>query len=90
MGQADALPILVGYLGDNLSGDIAGRGKAVGLLNPGLADNRAVLQHVLQVHQVAVVHAGQNNRSRNGKWMMPSLSASTMSWEGASSWSGPC
>ena len=28
----------------------------MGLLNPGLADNRAVLQHVLQVHQVAVVH----------------------------------
>ena len=58
MGQADALPavLVAGYLGDNLSGDIAGRGKAVGLLNPGLADNRAVLQHVLQVHQVAVVH----------------------------------
>ena len=58
MGQADALPavLVAGYLGDNLSGDIAGRGKAVGLLNPGFADNRAVLQHVLQVHQVAVVH----------------------------------
>ncbi len=58
MSQADTLAaVLVGsHLSDDLSGDIAGGGKAVGPLNLGAGDDRAVLQHILQVDQVAVVH----------------------------------
>ena len=58
MGQGDGLTAVLvgGYLGHNLSGDVAGGGKAVGPLNEGPGDDGAVLQHVLQVHQVAVVH----------------------------------
>ena len=58
VGQADALAaVLVGrHLRDDLGGNVAGGGKAVGLFNIGAGDHGAVLQHVLQVHQVAVVH----------------------------------
>ena len=42
---------------DNLGRDIAGREEAVRLLDHGLADHGAVLQHVLQVDEVAVVLA---------------------------------
>ena len=58
MSQADALPavLVAGYLRDDLGGDIAGGGEAMGLLNPGLADHGAVLQHILQIDQIAVVH----------------------------------
>ena len=58
MGQGDRLPAVLvgGHLRDDLGGDVAGGGKAVGPLNEGTGDDGAVLQHVLQVHQVAVVH----------------------------------
>jgi len=58
MGKADALAaVLAGsHLGNDLRGNIAGGGEAVGLLNQGTADDGAVLQHILQVHQIAVMH----------------------------------
>ena len=58
MGQGDALAaiLIAGHLGDDLGGDVAGGGKAVGPLDHGACDDGAVLQHVFQVHQVAVVH----------------------------------
>ena len=58
MSQGDGLPAVLvgGHLGDDLGGDVAGGGKAVRPLDEGPGDDGAVLQHVLQVHQVAVVH----------------------------------
>ena len=58
MRQRNALAAILGAgnLSHCLCRDIACRGKAVGLLDQGSADNRAVLEHVLQVHQAAVVH----------------------------------
>ena len=58
MGQADALTaVLVGsYLCNDLGGNVAGSGEAVRLLNIGAGNNGAVLQHIFQVHQIAVVH----------------------------------
>ena len=58
MGQADALAaVLVGsHLCNDLGGDVAGGGEAVGLLNEGARDDGAVLEHVVQIDQVAVVH----------------------------------
>ena len=58
MGQRDGLPAILvrGHLGDDLGGDVAGGGEAVGPLDHGAGDHSAVLQHILQVHQVAVVH----------------------------------
>ena len=58
MCQANALAAVLaaGHLGDNLGGNVAGGGKAVRLLDKGTADNCAVLQHVLQIDQIAVVH----------------------------------
>ena len=58
MGQADALTAVLvgGHLCNDLGGNVAGGGKAVGLFDIGAGDDRAVLQHILQVHQVAVVH----------------------------------
>ena len=58
MGQADALSaVLVACdLGDDLSSDVAGGGEAVGFLDEGVADNGAVLEHILEVHEIAVVH----------------------------------
>ena len=58
VGQADGLTaILVGcHLGDDLRGDIAGGGEGMGLLDHGAGDDGAVLQHIVQIHQVAVVH----------------------------------
>ncbi len=48
--------VLVGsHLCDNLRCYIAGSEEAVRLLDHGLADDRAVLQHILQIDQVAVV-----------------------------------
>ena len=44
------------HLRDDLSRDVAGCGKAVGLFNFGFADDGAVLQHILEVYEVAVVH----------------------------------
>ena len=58
VGETDGLAavLVAGHLGHDLGGDIAGGGKAVGPLDEGAGDDGAVLQHVLQVHQVAVVH----------------------------------
>ena len=58
VGQADALAAVLvgGHLRDDLGGDVAGSGKAVGLFDEGARDDGAVLQHILQVDQVAVVH----------------------------------
>ena len=56
--QADALTaVLVARdLRDDLRRDVAGGREAVGLLDEGVADDGAVLQHVLEVDEVAVVH----------------------------------
>ena len=58
MRQGNGLSaILVGrHLGDDLGGDVAGGGEGMGLLDQGAGDDGAVLQHVLQIHQIAVVH----------------------------------
>ena len=58
MGQRDGLAAVLGgsNLGDNLRRDVAGRREAVRLLDQRARDNGAVLEHVLQVHQVAVMH----------------------------------
>ena len=41
-------------LSHNLRSDVTGRGEAVGLLDHGIRDHGAVLQHVFQVHQLTV------------------------------------
>ena len=58
VGQADALAaVLAGrHLGDDLGGNVAGSGEGMRLLDQGAADDGAVLQHIVQVDQVAVVH----------------------------------
>ena len=58
MRQADALAaVLVGrHLRNDLGRDVAGRREGMRLLDQGARDDGAVLQHVVQVHQIAVVH----------------------------------
>ncbi len=58
MRERDTLSAVLtaGNLGDTLCGHIAGRGKALGRIDHRLTDHRAVLQHILQVDQTAVVH----------------------------------
>ena len=58
VGQADALAaVLAGRdLRNNLCGNVAGRGEGVRLFNQSAADDRAVLQHIVQIDEVAVVH----------------------------------
>ena len=58
MGQADALAaVLVGSdLCDDLSRNVAGGGEAVRLLDISAGNDRAVLKHVFQIDQIAVVH----------------------------------
>ena len=58
MGERDALSAVLGAgdLGNDLRGNIARCGETVGLFDHGLTDDRAVLQHVLQIDQTAVVH----------------------------------
>ena len=58
VGQGDGLAavLVTGHLSDDLGGDVAGGGEAVGTLDQRTGDDGAVLQHVLQIHQVAVVH----------------------------------
>ena len=58
MRKADALAaVLVACdLRDDLRRDIAGRGEAVRLLDQRAGDDRAVLQHILEVYEVAVMH----------------------------------
>ena len=57
MGQRKGLSavLVAGHLRNDLRGDVAGSEKAVRLLDHGLADDGAVLQHILQVDQVTVV-----------------------------------
>ena len=43
------------HLCHDLGGHVAGSEEGVGLLDHGLADDRAILQHVLQIDEVAVV-----------------------------------
>ena len=58
MGQRDGLAAVLGgsNLGDDLRRDVAGGREAVRLLNQRTRDNSTVLEHILQVHQVAVMH----------------------------------
>ena len=57
MGQGKALSavLIAGHLRDDLRRDVAGSKEAVRLFNHGLADDSTVLQHILQVDQVAVM-----------------------------------
>ncbi len=49
--------VLIGcYLSNDLGGDVAGSREAVWLLNQSAGDNSAVLEHIFQVDQTAVVH----------------------------------
>ena len=56
--EADALAavLVTCNLRDDLRGDVAGGGEAVRLFNERAGDDRAVLQHVFEVYEVAVVH----------------------------------
>ena len=58
MSQRNRLATVLGgsNLGDDLRRDVAGGREAVRLLDQRTRDNSAVLEHVLQVHQIAVVH----------------------------------
>ena len=58
MSQRDGLPAVLAArdLGDDLRGDVASGREAVRLLDERAGDDRAVLEHVLEVHEVAVVH----------------------------------
>ena len=58
MSQGEGLSavLVAGHLRHDLGGDVAGGGEAVGLFDERTGDDSAVLQHVLQIHQVAVVH----------------------------------
>ena len=57
MGQREGLSavLIAGYLCDDLCGNVTCGKEAVRLLNQCLADNRAVLEHILQIDQVAVM-----------------------------------
>ena len=44
------------HLRDDLRGDVAGRREAMRALDERAGDDGAVLQHVLEVHEIAVVH----------------------------------
>ena len=54
-GEGLSAVLVAGYLGYNLCGNVAGGKEAVGLLNQCLADDSAVLEHVLKIDQVTVV-----------------------------------
>ena len=58
MRQTDGLPAVLvrGDLRDDLRGDVAGRREGMRLFDQRAGDDRAVLQHVLKVDQIAVVH----------------------------------
>ena len=58
MRERDGLAAVLGG-GDlcyGLGGNIAGRGKALGLFYHGFAYHCSVLEHVLEIYQTAVVH----------------------------------
>ncbi len=59
MLQRDRLAAVLaaGDLGDDLRRDVAGSREGVRLLDHGAGDHGAVLQHVVEVDEVAVVHA---------------------------------
>ena len=58
MRKGDGLPAVLvgGDLGDDLGGDVTRRAEGVRLLNQGAGDNRAALEHILQIDQATVVH----------------------------------
>ena len=58
MGEADGLAAVLvgGHLGNDLGGNVAGGGERMRLLDEGAGNDGAVLEHVLQIHQIAVVH----------------------------------
>ena len=57
MGQSKGLSavLIACYLCYDLGGNIAGRVKGMRLLDHGFTDNSSILQHVLQINQIAVV-----------------------------------
>ena len=57
MGQRDRLAavLVAGHLCHDLGGNVAGSKEAVRLLDHGLTDNCTVLEHILQIDQVAVM-----------------------------------
>lgn len=57
MGEREGLSavLIAGYLCDDLCGNVTCGKEAVRLLNQCLADNRAVLEHILQIDQVTVM-----------------------------------
>ena len=58
MGKRNRLSaVLVGCdLGDDLGGDVARRRETLGLFDHRSRNDRPVLQHILKVHEIAVVH----------------------------------
>ena len=58
MRERDGLAAILAarHLGDDLRGDVARGGEHVRTLDEGTRDDRAVLEHVLEVDEVAVVH----------------------------------
>ena len=58
VGQGNGLSaVLVGrHLGNDLGGNVAGGGEGMGLLDQGAGNDGTVLQHILQIHKIAVVH----------------------------------
>ena len=58
MRQRDGLAtVLVGcHMRNDLSGDITGGGKAVGAFDQRSGDDGSVLQHILQIDQIAIMH----------------------------------
>ena len=51
-----AAVLVRGNLSNDLGGDIARSGKAMRLFNHRAGDNGAVLEHIIQIHEVAIVH----------------------------------
>ena len=58
MCQRDTLSavLITCDLRNDLGRNVACRGKAVRLLDQCLADDRTVLEHILEIHQIAVMH----------------------------------
>ena len=55
-GNRLAAVLVRGVLRDDLGGDIAGGGEGMRALDQRAGDDRAVLEHILQIDQVTVVH----------------------------------
>ena len=57
MSQGEGLSavLVAGHLCHDLGGNVAGSKEAVRLLDHGLTDNCTVLEHILQIDQVAVM-----------------------------------